>query len=58
MYIQLIGVAKSQITCNDVIRNFWKRNFLWGKNIVEWKIWSYSPWALNQDFGKGKGRKL
>ena len=32
------GGGQLQITCNDVIRNFRKRNFLWGKDIVEWKI--------------------
>ena len=32
------GGAKPKITCNDVIINFQKRNFLWGKDIVEWKI--------------------
>ena len=32
------GGPKPQITCNDVIRNFQKRNFLLGKDIVEWKI--------------------
>ena len=32
------GGPKPQITRNDVIRNFRKRNFLWGKDIVEWKI--------------------
>ena len=39
-----IGVArnidwgpKPQSTCNDVIRNFRKSNFLRDKNIVEWK---------------------
>ena len=32
------GGPKPQITCNDVIRNFRKSNFLWGKDIVEWKI--------------------
>ena len=45
-YVGHIGVAgifdwggpKPQITYNDVIRNFQKRNFLWSKNIVEWKI--------------------
>ena len=46
-YNSNIGVArifdwgrgpKPQITCNNVIRNFRKRNFLWGKDIVEWKI--------------------
>ena len=32
------GEPKPQITCNDAIRNFQKRDFLWGKDIVEWKI--------------------
>ena len=32
------GGVKPQITCNDDIRNFQKRNFLWGKDIAEWKI--------------------
>ena len=32
----LIGGPKPQITCNDVIRNF-RKVFLWGKDIVEWK---------------------
>ena len=32
------GGGKPQITCNGVIRNFQKRNFLWGKDIVEWKM--------------------
>ena len=32
------GGPKPQITRNDVIRNFRKSNFLWGKDIVEWKI--------------------
>ena len=44
--LRLIGVArifdwggpKPQITSNDVIKNFRKSNFLWGKDIVEWKI--------------------
>ena len=52
------GEPKPQITCNDVIRNFRKRNFSWGKDNVEWKIWSRSQMALNQDFDKGRGRKL
>ena len=46
------GGYKPQITCNDVIRNFQKRNFLWGKDIVEWKIRSCSLLALYQDFGR------
>ena len=29
---------KPQITCNDVIKNFQKRKFLWDKDIVGWKI--------------------
>ena len=33
-----LGGPKPQITCNDVIKNFQKRNFLWNKDIVEWKI--------------------
>ena len=32
------GGPKPQITRNDVIRNFRKSTFLWGKDIVEWKI--------------------
>ena len=52
------GGPKLQITCNDVIKNFQKKNFLWGKDIVEWKIRSCSLSALYQDFGKGRGRKL
>ena len=32
------GEPKPQITRNDVIRSFRKSNFLWGKDIVEWKI--------------------
>ena len=31
------GGGKPQITCNDAIRNFLKRNFLGGKNIAESK---------------------
>ena len=38
-----LGGSKPQTACNDVIRNLQKRNFLWGKDIVEWKIWSCSP---------------
>ena len=39
-------------------QKFSKSNFLLGKDIVEWKIWSSSLMALCQDFGKGRGRKL
>ena len=53
-----LGGPKPQITRNDVIRNFRKSNFLWGKDIIEWKIWSRSLMALCQDFGKGRGQKL
>ena len=53
-----LGGPKPQIAWNDVIRNLQKRNFLWGKDIVEWKIWSCSPLTLNQNIGEEKGRKL
>ena len=43
------GGAKPQITCNGVVRNFQKRNFLWGKDIVEWKIRSRDlVWQLTR----------
>ena len=32
------GRPKPRITCNDVIKNFPKRKFLWNKDIVGWKI--------------------
>ena len=32
------GRAKPQITCNDVIKIFPKRKFLWDKDIIGWKI--------------------
>ena len=32
------GRPKSQLTCNDVIKNFPNRKFLWDKDIVGWKI--------------------
>ena len=51
-----LGGPKPQITCNDVIRNFQKRNFLWDKDIVEWKIWSRSLLALNQILVKREGK--
>ena len=65
--LQTIGVArifdwggggKPQLTCNDVIKILQKRKFLWGKIIVEWKIWSRSLLALNHHFGIGRGRKV
>ena len=35
----LIGWGpKAQITCNHVIKNFQKRNCLWDKDIIGWKI--------------------
>ena len=52
------GVPKPQMTCSNVIWSFQKNNFLWVKDIVEWKIWSRSLLALNQDFGKGRWRKI
>ena len=53
-----LGGPKPQITCNDVVRNFQERKFLWSKDIAEWKFWSRCLLAHNQDFGKGRGRKL
>ena len=32
------GRPKPQITCNDVIKIFPKRKFLWDKHIVGWEI--------------------
>ena len=32
------GMPKPRITCNDVIKNFQKKTFLWDKDIVPWKI--------------------
>ena len=32
------GRLKPQITCNDVIKLFPERKFLWDKDIVGWKI--------------------
>ena len=52
------GGAKPKITCNDVIRNFQKRNFLWDKDIEEWKIRSCGlVWHLTESFLKGEGLK-
>ena len=34
------GRPKAQITWNDIIKIFPNRNFLWDKDIVEWKIWN------------------
>ena len=52
------GGPKPQITCNDVIKNLRKRNFLWDVDIAEWKISSRGLClALNQDFTKGRGLK-
>ena len=53
------GGPKPHITCNDVIKNFQKRNFSWGKDIMEWKIKSRGlRLALKQDFAKGRRLKL
>ena len=32
------GGGQTQITCNDVIRNFGKEGLLWDKDTAEWKI--------------------
>ena len=42
----------AQITCNDVIKIFRKRIFLWDNDIVGWKIWNRCLLALNRDFAK------
>ena len=52
------GRAKPQTTCNDVIRHFRKRNFLWEKDIVDCIIRSRGLClAHKQDFGIGRGLK-
>ena len=46
--LQIIGVPrifdwrrpKSQITCNEVIKIFPNRKFLWDKDMKRWKIWN------------------
>ena len=41
------------MTCNDVIRNFRKRNFLWDKDIVECMIGNRGlVWHLTKSFQK------
>ena len=43
------------MTCNDVIRNFRKRNFVWDKDIVECMIRSRGLVRhLTKSFQKGK----
>ena len=49
------GGAKPPTICNEVIRNCQKKNFLWGKNFVDWKIRSRGLClTYNQDFAKGR----
>ena len=44
------------MTCNEVIRNFREKNFLWDKDIVEWKIRNRGlVWHLTESFLKGEG---
>ena len=46
---------KPKITSNDIIRNFQKRNILWGKDIAEWKIRSCGLiWHLSRILLKKK----
>ena len=61
--ISTIGVAKildwvggkTQITCNDSVRNFQKVGFLWDRDTVEWKVGSRDPSvAHNHDFAIGE----
>ena len=43
------------MTCNGIIRNFRKRNFLWDKGIVECMIGSRGlVWHLTKSFQKGE----
>ena len=48
--------SQLQITCNDVIRNFLKKNFLLDKDIIDCKIRSVAcdghiTWILRQEEG-------
>ena len=47
---------KTQITCNDSIRNFQKVGFLWDRDTVEWKVRKPGPVCVahNHDFVKGE----
>ena len=43
------------MTCNNIIRNFRKRNFLWDKDVVECMIRSRGlVWHLTKSFQKGE----
>ena len=49
------GEGQTKNECNDVIRNFRKRNFLWDKDIVECMIRSRGLlWHLTKSFHKGE----
>ena len=52
-----MGRPKPQITCNEVIRHFQKRNFLCDKDIVKWKIRSQGlcVWHLTRILLKREG---
>ena len=52
-----LGRLKPQITCNDVIKIFSKRQFLWNKDIVGWKIWNCCLLVRDQDLAKEEGLK-
>ena len=42
-----------------MIRNFQKRNFLWGKDIVEYEIENRGQWLeFNLDFAKGRSKLI
>ena len=48
----------AQTTCNDVIKNFRKRNYLWDRDIAEWKIRSPGRVShLTRILLKGEGLK-
>ena len=52
-----MGRPKPQITCNDAITHFQKRNFLCDKDIVKWKIRSRGlcVWHLTRILLKREG---
>ena len=48
--------AGAQITFNDLIKNFRKRNFFWAQDTVKWKIGSRGMvFSRNHDFSEWRG---
>ena len=64
--LQFIGVPrifdwrrpKSQITCNEIIKNFPNRKFLWDNDMKRWKIWNRCLSAGNRILQRERGIKL